>query len=172
MLLSVSMFAENNNVQIDFSKISPNSHPRLMMNENSFDKIREKLAVSANMSALHDGLVKELEKEMKSGKVLKYEFDVSGKRLLSVSRRALYRISHAAYAYKVTFDKRYLSYVEDQLDAVCAFPNWNESHYLDVAEMALGVSVAYDWLYDELAPEVKAKAEKPLTESTTITSIR
>ena len=162
MLFSASMSAENNNRKIDFSKISQSPHPRLMMNENSFGKIKEKLAVSANMSALHDGLVKELEKEMKSGKVLKYEFDVSGKRLLSVSRRALYRISHAAYAYKVTYDKRYLSYVEDQLNAVCTFPNWNESHYLDVAEMALAVSVGYDWLYDELNPELKAKTEKAL----------
>ena len=162
MLLSVSMFAENNNVQIDFSKISQNSHPRLMMNENSFEKIKEKITVSNNMKALHDGLIKELEKDMKKGETLEYKFDVSGKRLLSISRLALYRISHASYAYKITSDKRYLSYVEDQLNAVCAFPNWNESHYLDVAEMALAVSIGYDWLYDELNPELKAKVEKAL----------
>ena len=47
MLISVYMSAENDNVHIDFSKISQGSHPRLMMNENSFDKLKEKLAVSA-----------------------------------------------------------------------------------------------------------------------------
>ena len=68
MLISVYMSAENDNVHIDFSKISQGSHPRLMMNENSFDKLKEKLAVSANMAALHDGLIRELENEMKKGK--------------------------------------------------------------------------------------------------------
>ena len=162
ILLSASMFAENDSLKVDFSKISPDSHPRLMMNENSFDKIKGRLAVSANMTALHNGLIKQLESEMKKGEVLEYKFDASGKRLLTVSRKALYRISHAAYAYKITSDNRYLSYVEDQLKAVCAFPDWNESHYLDVAEMALAVSIGYDWLYDELNPELKANAEKAL----------
>ena len=152
VLVSVALFAEHN------------QHPRLMMNEGSFDRLKERLAVSPTFAILHNSVLAELEKEIKDGKDLEYKFDVSGKRLLQVSRRALYRITHSAYAYKMTSDRKYLSYVEDQLNAVCSFPDWNESHYLDVAEMALGVSVAYDWLYDELDPQVKAKAEKALYE--------
>jgi hypothetical protein len=161
---STSMSAVNIDNDIDFSKIPQDQHPRLMMHAGSFGKLKEKLAVSPTFALLHDSMIEALQKEMKSGNVLKYEFDASGRRLLQVSRRALYRITHSAYAYKMTSDRKYLSYVEDQLNAVCGFPNWNEAHYLDVAEMALGVSVAYDWLYDELAPEVKAKAEKALYE--------
>ena len=142
VLVSVALFAEDN------------QHPRLMMNEGSFDRLKERLAVSPTFAILHNSVLAELEKEIKDGKDLEYKFDVSGKRLLQVSRRALYRITHSAYAYKMTSDRKYLSYVEDQLNAVCSFPDWNESHYLDVAEMALGVSVAYDWLYDELDLQV------------------
>ena len=34
--------------------------------------------------------------------------------------------------------------------AVCAFEDWNPSHFLDVGEMSLAVAVGYDWLYADL----------------------
>ena len=36
--------------------------------------------------------------------------------------------------------------------AVSAFPDWNPSHFLDVAEMTMGVAIGYDWLYGQMTP--------------------
>ena len=35
--------------------------------------------------------------------------------------------------------------------AVSAFPDWNPSHFLDVAEMTNACAIGYDWLYDYLS---------------------
>ena len=59
----------------------------------------------------------------------------------------------------MTGDKRYAVRAEQELRAVAAFPNWNPSHFLDVGEMAMGVSIAYDWLYDDLSDKTKKMVE-------------
>ena len=171
LLFSSTAFAEGSGVQIDFSKISPNSHPRLLINENTFAVLKSRMETSPTLTKLHDIIMGTIEKEMKSNEELEYKFDVSGRRLLSISRRAILRVAAGAYAFKMTGDRQYVSYVERQLSAVCDFPNWNEKHYLDVGEMALAVSIGYDWLYDELDPEIKLKAEKAVNEHAFRTAI-
>ena len=37
-----------------------------------------------------------------------------------------------------------------------AFPDWNPSHFLDVAEMTLALAVGYDWLFDALSAADRA----------------
>ncbi len=75
----------------------------------------------------------------------------TGRRLLAVSRKALYRISHLAMAYRLTGERKYLERGERELKAVCSFPDWNPSHFLDVGEMSLAVAIGYDWFYDGLS---------------------
>lgn len=79
----------------------------------------------------------------------------TGRRLLSVSREALLRLGTLAVAWMRTRDAAILRRAEAELVAVCTFSDWNTSHYLDTAEMSLGVALAYDWLYDALSPEVR-----------------
>ena len=73
-----------------------------------------------------------------------------GRRLLAVSREALRRITTLAIAWMRTRDSALLARAEAEMLAVCAFSDWNPSHYLDVAEMSLGVALGYDWLHDAL----------------------
>jgi hypothetical protein len=40
--------------------------------------------------------------------------------------------------------------------AVSAFSDWNPSHFLDVAEMTLGVAIGYDWLHADLSEASRA----------------
>ncbi len=51
-------------------------------------------------------------------------------------------------AWKMDEDSRFLDRAVAELDAVCAFSDWNPSHFLDLAEMSLAVSIGYDWLYN------------------------
>lgn len=78
------------------------------------------------------------------------EREMEGVRLLAVSREALRRITTLAVAWMRTRDPALLARAESELLAVCAFTDWNPIHYLDVAEMSLGVALGYDWLYEAL----------------------
>lgn len=78
-----------------------------------------------------------------------------GRRILHVSREALRRLGTLSVAWMRTRDAAFLRRAESELVAVCAFSDWNPSHYLDTAEMSLGVALAYDWLYGAMAPDVR-----------------
>ncbi len=73
-----------------------------------------------------------------------------GKRLLGVSRTALYRINTLALAYRLYGNKAHLDRAIAEMRAVCAFSDWNPSHFLDVGEMTLAVAIGYDWLYNDM----------------------
>ena len=82
--------------------------------------------------------------------------DQVGKRLLGVSRTCLRRVSYLSFAHLMTGEEKYLKRAEAEMLAVCAFTNWNPSHFLDVAEMTAAVAIGYDWLYHGLSPESRA----------------
>ena len=67
-----------------------------------------------------------------------------------MSRTALYRIATLAMAYRLYGNKAHLDRAVAEMRAVCAFEDWNPSHFLDVGEMSLAVAVGYDWLYADL----------------------
>ncbi|MEO5684646.1 MAG: heparinase II/III family protein [Chitinophagaceae bacterium] len=79
-----------------------------------------------------------------------------GRRLLDKSREALRRIFFLSYAYRTTQKQTYFQRAEKEMLAIAAFSDWNPSHFLDVAEMTMAVSIGYDWLYDDLSPASRA----------------
>ena len=87
-----------------------------------------------------------------------------GRRLLSVSREMLYRMNMLGMVYAMEKEERVLSRIQQELEAVCKFSDWNPSHYLDVAEMSLAVALGLDWCYYELPPSTREMAEQALIE--------
>lgn len=77
---------------------------------------------------------------------------MTGRRLLHISRLALYRISTLALSYRISGNKAYRDRCLDEMRAVASFSDWNPAHFLDVGEMTLALATGYDWLYDELSP--------------------
>ena len=77
----------------------------------------------------------------------------TGKRLLDVSREALKRIFYLSYTYRVHGGDAYARRAIDEMLAVSSFQDWNPSHFLDVGEMVLGLSIGYDWLYGAMTPD-------------------
>ena len=90
------------------------------------------------------------------------ERKLEGFRLLDVSREALRRIFYLSYAYRVSGEVKYAQRAEKELLAVSAFSDWQPPHFLGVAEMALGVAIGYDWLYNYLSSESKTIIENAL----------
>lgn len=148
----------------DFSSLTAENHPRLFLKNEDFETLKQKNVEGSIVGMLHDILQEIADTEIASGKTLKYKLDPSGKRILPISRNALKRISSCAYMYKMTGEAKYLEQVEKDMNTVCAFKDWNHSHFLDVGEMAMAVAIGYDWLYDELREDTKAAARSALNQ--------
>ena len=153
-------------ISIDYSNLTESDHPRLFLFEKDFNEIRKALNNGNNpyLSKLNGKVLTYASKEASSTETLQYTLDASGTRLLHVSRRALHRIIDMAYAYKMTGLSRFLDAAEANINAVCDFPDWHPSHFLDVGEMAFGVAVGYDWLFDDLTDATRLKAAAKLKE--------
>lgn len=143
--------------------ISSLRHPRLFLRAEEFEAMKKIVNGEDDGSVFHF-YNKCLIDEVRRSPEVKLEFkkDAGGRRILQISREALKQLSRAAWAYRMTGEKEFLERAERNLSQVCSFPGWNPGHYLDVAEMCLAVSTAYDWLYDDLSPEVRESARKAL----------
>jgi hypothetical protein len=89
---------------------------------------------------------------------------VVGRRLLGTSREMLYRMTILSMIYRIDKDPAALKRIDQELDAVCNFSDWNPSHYLDVAEMSLAVAIAVDWAGNYLPAKTVALAKNSLIE--------
>jgi hypothetical protein len=123
------------------------TQPRLVLNPQNEKLLRQKLA--------NDPVVQNMYKAIQLNASRIYEQPlperiVTGKRLLSVSRAFLYRINMLGMVYFVEKDPKVLERINAELNAVCTFSDWNPSHFLDVAEMALGIALALDWTTGDL----------------------
>ncbi len=130
------------------------THPRLILKEKDLAPLkawieRDSLAKSCAQSVLRsaDGLCRK--------GALKYE--KIGPRLLHVSRDCLGRVYTLGLAWRLTGKADYLKKAEENLLTVCAFKDWNPSHFLDTAEMSHAVGIGYDWLFHALSPESREK---------------
>ena len=90
--------------------------------------------------------------------------ELTGRRMLSVSRDALQRVLDLSTAWKITGETKYLDRCREELLAVSAFEDWHPIHHLDTAEMQAAVAIGYDWLYDELSPADRKTIETALLE--------
>lgn len=113
----------------------------------------------AGVANVHKGILEQSEVYLSAKPVI---YQKEGKRLLFVSREALKRIFFLSYSYRMTGEEKYAARAVQEMLQVCAFADWNPSHFLDTAEMALGVAIGYDWLYTYLSDEDKAKIRSAL----------
>ncbi len=83
--------------------------------------------------------------------------ELQGRRLLDQSRRGVRRILTLAAVYRITGRQEYLARCRAEMLAAAAFSDWNPGHFLDVAEMTFALAVGYDWLYNELDTDSRAR---------------
>jgi hypothetical protein len=69
-------------------------------------------------------------------------------------------LANIAGMYALTRDPHYLHNAKETLQALCNESNWG--HSLIYGHWAHGVSIAYDWLYDELEPGLRDKVARTL----------
>ncbi len=90
--------------------------------------------------------------------------ELTGMRLLGVSREAMKRISALSLVYRVEQSPDHLQRLQEEIETVCHFSDWNPSHFLDVAEMCMAVSTGIDWCGEALPAETLSLAKEAIVE--------
>ena len=145
---------------ISFTGIT--DHPRLLLPQGEEQLVLQAVEADEGIAKVHQGILEQSEAFLTSSPVI---YKKEGKRLLFVSREALKRIFYLSYSYRMTGEERYAARAVQEMLQVCSFADWNPSHFLDTAEMALGVAIGYDWLYDYMSEEDRAVVRKGLIDN-------
>lgn len=129
------------------------SHPRLLWQEGGKAQVERLIATHPEMEGIHKRILDYCDATLDQPTSTRIK---TGKRLLDVSRRVLKRVLYLSYGYRMTGNVAYLQRAEQEMLAACEFSDWNPSHFLDVGEMAFGLAIGYDWLYDGLSEESRS----------------
>ena len=118
------------------------SSPRLVLNQKTEKTLKKKLKTDPVVQNMYQA-VKLNAKSIFDKPML--ERALVGRRLLGVSREMLWRMNMLGMVYRIEADPQILERIDQEVIAVCNFSDWNPSHFLDVAEMAMAVAIALDW---------------------------
>ena len=143
------------------------SHPRLLLKAGEESRIKETLVENGHLKEIHRIIIAKSDELITMPTLVR---NVLGRRLLYVSRDAIMRIFYLSYAYRMTGEAKYRDRAIQEMMSICMFEDWNPTHFLDVAEMTLGVAIGYDWLYDELSVDQKKVIRKAIVEKGLIPS--
>ena len=122
-------------------------HPRLLLTETRLQELKTLSNTDARLKKYAADVVAQADKDIFKSPI---QHVLIGPRLLDKSRECLLRVYDLAFAYRWTGNEKYLSSAIANMRTVCAFADWNPSHFLDVAEMTHAVAIGYDWLYTKM----------------------
>lgn len=147
-------------------------HPRLVFNNEEFAQLKDMVGGDDVVGKLHNHLMNMADESVKSKKRYTTLLDENGNYLNGklTARKVAVRLISCSYAYRLTGQKQYRDKVFQDLNDVCALPDWHPEGFLDLAEIAASVSIAYDWLYDVMPKKMRnmvvtALKEKALEQS-------
>jgi hypothetical protein len=126
------------------------AHPRLILLDTDFDRIRILTRENAVAKRIYSDLEKECDRILSIPPV---EYKLAGPRLQLQTRRAIDRIVSLALMYRLSGRDPWLRRAMLELNAAAAFKDWNPARFIDTAEMACAFAIGYDWLYNALTPE-------------------
>ncbi len=144
-------------IQKNLKKTSPKLVLTPSLERNLKRKLNSDPMVANYFEAIKQNAQNILEEPLSTRKMI-------GRRLLGTSREMLYRINMLGMTYKMEGNEEFLKRIDEEVKAVCAFTDWNPSHYLDVAEMATAVALAIDWAGKDLPKATIELAKNALIE--------
>lgn len=124
-----------------------NVHPRIIVTDDTFGRIKKNMLTDKNVKKWAESVIADAE-AMLTLEPTKYELTSAEVNLLAAARQHVKRTQTLSMAYKLTDDSRYTDFLWKELESVCNFKDWFTEHFLDTAEMAMGVAIGYDWCYD------------------------
>ncbi len=142
------------------------SSPKLMLTPELVDLIQRKVKTDTLTRNYFNYLKNEADILLQDS-LPKYK--MTGFRM-QVSHFIPRRLQILSMVYTVNKDPKLLKRINEELLAICNFPDWNPQHYLDVAQTAMGVSIAIDWLKNDLPKSTIALAKQSLIDKAILPS--
>ena len=113
-------------------------HPRLMLKDKDLGRLRACYPEDPALQKCWRDVKEDADRCLTRSPLV---YKRVGPRLLSVSRDCLRRIYALALAYRWTGEEKYAAKARQNLLEVCAFQDWNPSHFLDTAEISNAVGI-------------------------------
>jgi hypothetical protein len=166
--------------QIGFSQTK--EHKVELENPITVEYLKKNLSKKSPKLFLTPQIEKELKKKLKTDPLVQnyYQYlfneskiileepllkrELEGFRLLAVSREMVERMGVLSSVYRIDKDPKILNRIDEEVKTVCNFVDWNNQHFLDVAEMSFGVALAVDWVGKWLPKETVRLAKNTLIE--------
>ncbi|MDP6635121.1 MAG: DUF4962 domain-containing protein [Phycisphaerae bacterium] len=130
------------------------TRPRLMLKDADLQKLKTRCKSDPILQKCVADVIKSADSCLRKRPLVHKKI---GPRLLHVSRDCLRRTYSLALAWRWTGDKKYADKAVENILTVCAFKDWNPSHFLDTAEMSHAVGVGYDWLHSYIDEATRKK---------------
>ena len=147
LLLAETAFAQKELVATSL-KIKEHPHPRILLTGGEETLIKKSVDANPVWKKMHEAILQSCDDLLDKAPIERIQI---GRRLLDKSREALRRIFQLSYAWRMTGEDKYFNRCEKEMLTIAGFSDWNPSHFLDVAEMTMAVSIGYDWLYPKLS---------------------
>lgn len=143
-----------------FNRHLPERHPYLLYGSGGAEAFRARASLQGSpvVSALRKGIVAGADGLMDKSP---FQRKLVGRRMLT---EAGSRCHLLAAAYLATKDVKYARRCIAEMDATAEYPDWNPSHFLDTATVALGVSIGYDACWNVMSDEERSRISAALAD--------
>ncbi len=159
--ISLSRFSDapDKSEILDCFKNTENSHPFIFGNAELFNVAKKdfgKGKKNSYVKKLSDYVISNADGLLETDVYppMEYALDEEDS-ILPISREVINRMVILGFAYRMTGEEKYAERAVLELDKVCSYDDWCPSHFLATAEMALAVSIGYDWFFDFLSDDMK-----------------
>ncbi|NKJ45119.1 heparinase II/III family protein [Novosphingobium sp. SG720] len=140
------------------------AHPRLLLDDTRMQACRQQAAHDPVYRQLIDRIMAEA-RTILAEPVVPYRLTGNDRpSMLGGSRAIIRKVLHCAFAWRWSGDRVFAERVRTELLSAAHFPEWNHTHFLDVAETAFGVAIGYDWIHAALSDEDRATIRMALVE--------
>ncbi len=167
-LVESFMFDDVSGAEMDtqiLMRYPEHTHPRLIMTEEKFAKIRREINDSEGDPVYREIFcqLKNYGEQFLKEKPSEYELR-DGIRLGYVCQENARRMMVLSMLYNLTGEVKYAEQAYQNMLVSAEFPDWNPYHFLDVGEMAAGMGIAYDWLYPWMSKEQRHIIRRAIVE--------
>jgi hypothetical protein len=166
VIACVPTIADTDSMELPLASLK-NQHPRLLVSASAFEDLRDRDWDPTGGRFWE--FFQETGVRMLDQPPVKRE--LTGKRLLTESRKALKRIVTWSLLYRTEGNPEFRDRAIREIEAAIAFSDWNPSHFLDVGEMALAVAIGADWLWEDLSDDQRQRVLAALKEKAILPSL-
>ena len=143
--------------------LAPN-HPRLLLTDARMTECRAQADHDPVYAKMIDRVIREARLILDEPVVAYRLTGEERPSMLGGSRQIIRKVLNCAFAWRWTGERAFADRVRTELLSAARFPEWNHTHFLDVAETAFGVAIGYDWIHAALSPEDRATIRMALVE--------